>query len=67
MVHTTSPVSSSPIFTYVTTSDPRSSSHDSLSESVITKGNPKPHNNPPNPVPKIPDEPDSDPGLSDYP
>ena len=32
---------------------------------MINRGNPKPHNNRPNTVPKIPDDPDSDPSLSD--
>ena len=46
------------IFTYGKSSDPRSTSHDSSAESVTPKGNPTPHNNPPNLLLKIPDEPD---------
>ena len=59
MVH--SLVHLSPIFTYESASDPPSPPHISLSESVTPKGNTKPHNNPPNSVPNVPADPDSDP------
>ena len=53
------------IFTYWSASDPPSPSHDSSAESVTSKGNPKPSKNPPNLVPNVPDDPYSDPSLSD--
>ena len=48
------------IFTYGTTSDPQSPSHDSSAETMKPKGNPTPRNNPPNMVPNVPADPDSD-------
>ena len=62
LVH--SPVHSSPIFNYWNTSNPPSLPHYSSTESVTPKGIPTPHDNPPNPVPYVPADPDSDPGLS---
>ena len=41
--------------------------HDSSAESVTPKVNPTPCNDPPNLVPNVPDDPDSDPSLSDFP
>ena len=38
---------------------------DNLSRFVTPKGNPTPRNNPPKPAPNVPDDPDSDPSLSD--
>ena len=55
-----------PIFTYESANDPPSPPHDSSAESVTPKGNPKPRNNQPNTVPKIPAEQDSDPSWLDY-
>ena len=65
LVHTPFLVPASPIFNYVTASDPQSPSHDSLAESVTQKVNPTPRNNNHNLVPNVPDDPDSDPSLSD--
>ena len=64
LVHTTSPLSAPQIFTYGTKSEPLSPSHDSSAESVTPKVNPTPHNNPPNQVPNVPDEPYSYPSSS---
>ena len=66
MVHTSPPVPASTIFSYGIPSDSPSPSHDSSLESVTPKGNIKPRNNPPNPVPNVPSDTDSDPSLSDY-
>ena len=52
------------IFTYET-SDPPSPSHDSSSESVTPKGNPITRKDPPNPVPNVPSDPESNTSLSD--
>ena len=57
------PVHASPIFTYGSANDPLLPTYDLSSESVTTKGNPNTCNNPTNPVPYIPDDPDSDPSL----
>ena len=65
LVHTPSPVHSPRIFTNGTASDTQSPLYDSSGEIVTPKRNPTPHNNPPNPVPNVPDDPDSDPTLSD--
>ena len=65
LVHTHYPVPASPIFTYGTTSDHRSPSHDSSAESVTPKGNPTSYNKPPNPVRKVIADPDSDPSSLD--
>ena len=47
------------------TSDPPSTSHEkSLTVSVISTGNPIPHNNPPKPVPNVPSDPHSDSSTS---
>ena len=59
------PVHTSTIFIYGIASDPLSPSHESSSENLTHKGNPKPCNNPTDPLPYIPDDPDSDPSLSD--
>ena len=63
-MNTPSLVIASPIFTYGTVRDSTSPSHDSSAESVIHKVNPTPHNNPPNPVPNVPADTDSDPNFS---
>ena len=60
-----SQVHASPIFTYKGASDPLSSPHYFLEKSVALKINLKPHNNPPNPLPNVPADPDSDPSFSD--
>ena len=60
-----SPVHASPIFTYESVIDPTSPPHDSLAESVTTKGITKPRKNPPNTVQNLPSDPDSDTSLSD--
>ena len=65
LVLTPPSVPASPIFYYGIASDPPSPSHDSSSESVTPKLNPLPRNNPPNMVPNITVEPDSDP-ISSY-
>ena len=59
-------VPASPILLYGSTSDPPSPLHDTSAESVTPERNTKPHKNPPNLVPYVPDEPNSDPSLSDY-
>ena len=51
-------VHASPIFTYESEINPLSPPHYPSTESVTPKGNPKPHGNPPNPVPKVPADPD---------
>ena len=61
-----STVQASQIFNYVSESDPSSPPNDSSSENVTPILNTKPHYKPPNPVPNVPDEPDSDPSLSYY-
>ena len=60
-----SPVPTSPIFWYWRASDPPSPFHESSAEIVTPKVNHKPCNNPPNPVPNVPYDLDSDPTLSD--
>ena len=65
MVHTPPTVTTSPIFTYGRAIEPLPPSHDSSAENVTPKGNPIPHNIPPNTSPKILADPDSDPSLSD--
>ena len=62
LVH--SPVHVSPIFNYRSASNPPSPPHDSSAESVTPKGSPKPRINPPNQVPHVPSDPNSDPSLS---
>ena len=52
-------------FAYGKVRDPPSPSHDSSAESVTPKGNPMTRNNPPNPVPNVPVDPDSDQISSD--
>ena len=59
-------VPASPIFSYVSASDPTSQSHDSSEESMTPKGIPNPHYKPPNPVPCVPYDPDLEPSWSDY-
>ena len=60
-VHKPSPVpDSQTCFTNGTASDPQSPYHDSSEEIVTPKGNPTPRNKPPNLVPNVPDDPDSD-------
>ena len=66
LVHTPTTLPTSPIFNYGRESYPLSPSHDSSEESVTPKGNPKPHDNPSNPVPNVLADPDSDPSLSDF-
>ena len=51
-------------FIYGTKNDPPSPLHESSAESVTYKGNPAQRNNPPNPVPNVPDDPDSDQSFS---
>ena len=63
--HLYPPVPAQQTFTY-STSDPPSPSHDSSAESVTTKVNLTPHNNPHNPVPNVPADPGSDPSSSDF-
>ena len=63
LVHTPYLVPFPPIFTYGTSSDPRSPSPDSSPESVTPKGNLTSCNNPPNLVPNVPSDPDSDSDL----
>ena len=46
--------------------DSPSPPYDSSAETVTPRGNPKPRKKQPNPVLKVPYEPDSDPSLSDY-
>ena len=58
-------VHASLIFSYGSASDPPSPSHDQSAEIVSPKGNPKPHNNPPIPIPYVPADPYSYPNLSD--
>ena len=58
-----SPIHASRIFTYASARDPLSPLHESSVESVTHRGNPKSCNNPPNPVPNVPAESDSDPSL----
>ena len=58
-----SSIQASSIFTYGIASDPPPPPHDSLSESVTSKGNTKQHVNTFNTVPS---DQDSDPSLSDY-
>ena len=53
------------ILTYESSGDPQSTSDDSSEEILTPKVNPTPRNNPPNTVPNIPDEPDSDLRFSD--
>ena len=65
MLHTPSPVPVPRIFTYGISSDPQSPPHDSSEEILTPKGNYTSHNNPTNPVPKVPEDLDSDPGSSD--
>ena len=65
LVYTPSPVPASPIFTYGTVCDPRSSLYGSSVEIMTPKGNPTPYKNPPNPVPNVPSDPDSDTSFSD--
>ena len=65
LVHTPPHVPYSSILLYERESDPPSPSHLSSPESVKLKVNPMLRNNPPNPVPKIPADPDQDPSLSD--
>ena len=60
LVHTPSTVPAPWIFTYGTSGEPWSSSHDSLVEIVTTKLNPTTRNNPPSPVTNVPSDPDSD-------
>ena len=68
-VHTYYPVPAphhTQIFTYIT-SEPPSPSHNKSSRGSITyTENPLSCNNPPNPVPNLPADPDSDPRSSDY-
>ena len=58
-------VHTSRIFNYDSASDPPSTTHETMTESLTPIGNPKPHENPPNPVPNVPDDLDSDPKFSD--
>ena len=60
LVHIPSTFPSPLIFTYGTIRNPQSPSHESSSEIVKPKGNPTPRNNPPNLVPNVPADPDSD-------
>ena len=64
LVRTPSTVHAPQIFIYWTSSDSRSSSYESSAETVTPKGNPTPRNNPTNMVPNVPDDPESNPGLS---
>ena len=64
LVHTPSMIPAPQIFTYRTASDPRLPSHDSSSEIVTPKLNHTPRNNPPNTVPNVPTDLDSDSTLS---
>ena len=59
------PVPASQIFLYGSASDPLSLLHDSSSEIVTPKVIPNQCSNPPNPLPYIPADPDSDPSFSD--
>ena len=59
------PVPTPPICFYGRARYPLSPLHDSSEDSVTPKVNPKPRGNPPNPVPKVLDDPDSNPSLSD--
>ena len=63
LVHTTSPVPSSPIFLYGKTRDPTSPSYDSSAESVTTKRNHTLCYNPTNSVPNMLADTDSDPSF----
>ena len=58
-------VHASPIFTYGSASEPPSPPYYSSAESVRPKVNPKPRNNPPNPVTNVPYDPDSHSTFSD--
>ena len=58
------PVHASSIFTYGIASDPPSPRHDSLAENVTPKVNHKLREDTSNPLPNVPADPDSDPGLS---
>ena len=60
-----SPVHDLRIFNYDIVSDPPSPLHDSSPEIVTARVNTKPRKNPPNPVPYVPIDPNSDPSLSD--
>ena len=64
--HTNLSVPAPQIFTYGTASDPQSPSHDSSSETVTPEKNPMRRKIPTNPVSNIPNDPDSDPILSDF-
>ena len=67
LVHTPSQVPTPrTFFTHGTSSEPPLPSHESSVESVTPKVNPTPCNNPPNPVPNVPADPDSDPSSSYY-
>ena len=61
-----STVYASPIFLYRIASDPLSQLHDSSADIVTPKGKPKPLDNPPNPVPYVQFDLDSNPSPSDY-
>ena len=64
-VHST--VHISPIFSYESASAPPSPSRESPAEIMKPKGNPNPCNSPPNPLPNVPADSDSDPISSDSP
>ena len=65
LVHIPSTVPTPLIFTYGAISNSQSPSHESSSEIVKSKGNPTPRHNPPNLVPNVPADPDSD-QISSY-
>ena len=65
LVYIPSPEPAPNIFTFGKASDPQSPSHESSAEIETPKVNPTPRNNPTNPVPNVPANTDSDPGLSD--
>ena len=58
-------VHTSPIFNYGIASDPPSPLHDSTEEIVTPRVNPKQYDNPPDTVPNVSSDPDSDPSFSD--
>ena len=64
LLHFYPPIPDPQTFTYGI-SDPTSPSYESSTESVTPKRNPIPRNNPPNFVPNVPADPDSDQILSD--